>query len=107
PLVGEGQGEVSEKLLTDTDRAKLRNQALEWLRAELDTWSKLLETANDQQRQFIAQTLHHWRVTDTDLASIRDDAELANLPEDEQDAFRELWADVDALLARANANRCR
>jgi hypothetical protein len=36
------------------------------------------------------------------LAGIRDDAELAKLPEPERVAFRKLWADVDALLRKAS-----
>ena len=48
------------------------------------------------------QTLRHWQ-QDTDLAGIRDAAALAKLPADEQKAFTQLWADVAALLKKANA----
>ncbi len=40
---------------------------------------------------------------DTDLAGIRDAVALAKLPPDEQKAFTQLWADVAALLQKANA----
>jgi hypothetical protein len=46
------------------------------------------------------QTLNHWQ-RDTDLAGIRDTAALAKLPEDEQKAFTQLWADAAALLKKA------
>jgi hypothetical protein len=38
--------------------------------------------------------------TDPGLASLREDDALAKLPEEERDACRKLWADVDALLKR-------
>ena len=46
------------------------------------------------------RTLRHWQ-QDTDLAGIRDAAALAKLPADEQKAFAQLWADVAALLKKA------
>ena len=48
------------------------------------------------------QNLRHWQ-QDTDLAAIRDAAALAKLPADEQKACTQLWADVAALLKKANA----
>ena len=47
----------------------------------------------------IVQTLNHWR-NDTDLAGIRDEAELAKLPADEQATWRSLWHDVDQVRER-------
>jgi hypothetical protein len=38
-----------------------------------------------------------------DLAGIRDEHELAKLPEPEQAALRSLWADVEALRKKAEA----
>ena len=46
--------------------------------------------------------LRHWQ-EDSDLAGVRDKDALAKLPSDEQDAWRKLWADVDALLKKAQA----
>ena len=42
----------------------------------------------------------HWQ-QDTDLAGLRDAAALAKLPADQQKACTQLWADVAALLKRA------
>lgn len=100
PPVGEDAGGAAAKPLTDADRARLRSQARGWLEAELATWAKLLGAANAKQRQAIAATLKHWQ-QDTDLASVRDEAALAKLPDDERKGWKELWADADALLARA------
>jgi hypothetical protein len=91
----------TEKPFTDADRAKFRNQARDWLEAELKAWSGLLVSAKDhQQRQAIAGTLEHWR-EDTDLASVRDKHALDSLPEGERAMWRTLWADVDRLLKKA------
>ena len=90
-----------EKPLTDADRAKFRNQARTWLEAELATWTKLLASASREQRQTIAGTLKNWQ-QDTDLASVRGESALAKMPDDERKAWRALWADVDALLAKAS-----
>ena len=40
-----------------------------------------------------------WKV-DTDLAGLRDMDVLAKIAEDEQNTWRALWAQVDALLAK-------
>jgi hypothetical protein len=98
---GCGRGR-DDPLPSDDQKTKLRNQALDWLTAELGAWAKLLEleTAKNEQRAVIVNTLKHWR-EDAELAGIRDDAETAKLPEPERAAFRKLWADVDALLKKA------
>jgi tetratricopeptide (TPR) repeat protein len=98
-LAGCGQGKDA-RLLDDEDGVSLRRQALAWLRADLDAWAKLLDGANLEQRQEIIKKLKHWQ-EDRDLAGVRDTGGLAKLPENEGDAWRKLWADVDALLQRA------
>ena len=77
----------------DAAKAKLRGQALAWLRAELTAWTKLLESGPPQARPAIVRTLGQW-LRDTDLAGIRDAAALARLPAEERKAFAQLWADV-------------
>ena len=46
----------------------------------------------------MSETLQHWK-TDTDLAGIRDEAAIKDVPEEEQKALRAFWARVDAILA--------
>jgi hypothetical protein len=48
----------------------------------------------------VIRTLTHWR-EDPDLAGVRDPGAPEKLPEDERHAWRQLWADVAALLRRA------
>jgi hypothetical protein len=57
---------------------------------------------NPRAPPVILQQLAHWKV-DTDLAGIRDEPELAKLPEPERAALRSLWADVEALRKKAEA----
>jgi len=98
-LAAASQGK-DEPPLDDAAKAKLRRQALDWLRAELTVWTKQLASAPPQARPAIVQTLSHWQ-KDPDLAGIRVAAALAKLPAEEQKAFTQLWADVAALLKKA------
>jgi serine/threonine-protein kinase len=97
-LTGCGQGK-DDPPLDDATKAHWRNQAIDWLQADLTAWSKLLASGPPQARQSVAQTLQHWKA-DPDLAGIRDQDALAKLPTDEQNACRALWAEVDALLTK-------
>jgi hypothetical protein len=81
------------KALDHAAKTQLREQARVWLRAELDAWSKLLESATYLQRKDIRETLWHWQL-DIELAGIRDPKPLAKLPEDERKAWESLWAEV-------------
>ncbi len=88
----------------DAAKAKLRRQALDWLKAELSAWKRIALTIGPGNKEMVAKTLAHWKA-DGDLASIRDEAELAKLPEEERLAFKQLWTDVDQLLAKASGAR--
>ncbi len=96
---GQGKDEPSPDAAA---KAKLRRQALDWLKNELTAWCKLLESGPPQARPFIAQTLQHWR-KDTDLGGIREAEALAKLPADEQKACARLWTDAAELLKKASA----
>jgi serine/threonine protein kinase len=98
-LAAAGQGEDAARL-DAKERARLRKQALDWLKADLTAWGKLLDSGRPQDRPFLVQTLSHWQ-QDSNLAGLRDAASLAKLPVDEQKACAQLWADVAALLKKA------
>jgi len=98
-LAGSGQGK-DDPPLDEPTKARWRRQAIGWLKADLAAWSKVLEKGPPAARQSVSQTLQHWKA-DADLAGLRDAAALAKLPESEQKACRALWADVDALLKKA------
>ncbi len=95
------QGNDAAKL-DDKERARLRQQARDWLRADLALWTRQLETGKPADRAAVQQMLSHWQ-NDPDLAGIRDPAALAKLPGEEQKACTQLWADVAAVLKTANA----
>jgi Tfp pilus assembly protein PilF len=86
--------------LQDEERARWRQQALDWLRADLTWWNKEIDKVNGQERAVIAQQMQHWQ-SDKDLASVRDRTALDKLPKAERWAWQKLWADVAATLARA------
>jgi serine/threonine protein kinase/WD40 repeat protein/Flp pilus assembly protein TadD len=78
-------------------RARLRGQALAWLRADLVTWTGRTEDGTPSARDTFRQKLRHWQV-DPDLAGLRDEAEVAKLPEVERAACHDLWTRVNLLL---------
>jgi len=98
-LAAAGQGK-DEAPLDEAAKAKLRRQALDWLRAELAVFSQQLHSGRPGVAAQALAILAHWQ-KDTDLAGIRDAAGLAQLPADERKAFSQLWADVAALLKKA------
>jgi len=95
-LAAAGQGK-DELPLDDAAKAKLRGQALDWLKAELKVWTKLLESASPRARLTIFLALSNWQ-HESDLAGIRDTQALARLPKVEQTEWQARWAEVAALL---------
>jgi tetratricopeptide (TPR) repeat protein len=96
-LAGCGQGNDAAQL-DDKQKASLRQQALDWLKTDLAHWSSLAQSGKAEGRTLVRQILHHWQ-EDSDLAGVRGDA-LAKLPQTERDAWKKLWAAVEAVLAR-------
>jgi tetratricopeptide (TPR) repeat protein len=97
-LAAAGKGADAPKL-ADADKAKLRAQALDWLRADLSLWTKQVQSGQAADRAAAQQALRRWQ-QDGDLASLRDATALAKLPSNEHQAFARLWADVEALLQK-------
>jgi serine/threonine protein kinase/Flp pilus assembly protein TadD len=98
-LAGCGQGKDASGL-GDKERAGLRRQALDWLRADLDAWRKVLEKGADQARLAVVQQMQHWQ-QDSDFTGVRGPDTLDRLLEAERRDWRRLWADVADTLARA------
>jgi tetratricopeptide (TPR) repeat protein len=98
-LAGSGQGKDADKL-DDQECARWRKQALEWLGADLTAYGKLLEGGKPEDRALVQQRLQHWR-QDRDLSGLRDKDAVAKLPAEEREACQKLWADVEALLQKA------
>jgi serine/threonine-protein kinase len=98
-LAGCGKGKDADKL-DGTERARLRRQALAWLRADLEAWGGLLDKQPDKVRPVLIQRLGYWLV-DTEFAGVRGPQAFARLPEAERQPWQKLWGDVASLLARA------
>jgi serine/threonine-protein kinase len=94
-----GNGDGDGAKLDAAERGRLRKQAIDWLRAELDAVTKLLAGGNSAQRPGLLALLRNWQV-DHDLASLRDAGQLDKLPEDEQATLKRLWSEVDGALKR-------
>jgi serine/threonine-protein kinase len=102
-LAAAGQVEAA-KNLPDKVACMLRRQALHWLRADLTRYEKLAEPRERSGLQFVRQSMRHWR-QDADLASVRDTQALGRLPDDERNAWRRLWDDIDRLLWELRATK--
>ena len=100
-LAGCGQGKDADKLEAK-ERARLRGQALDWLRADLEVTARRLVNESNNAVMF-ANVLRHW-LADADLAGVRGPQSLARLPEAERQPWQKLWGDVAYTLARAQGN---
>ena len=81
-LAGDFKGD-DKPPLGEPEKARWRKQAIEWLKADLAHWNKQAEAGKPEAKGLVKQQLEHWK-EDTDLASIRDEAAVKGLPEDEQ-----------------------
>jgi serine/threonine protein kinase/Flp pilus assembly protein TadD len=98
-LAGCGQGE--DEIKPDAkERDRLRQKALDWLRADLAAWAKHAEGGEPADAASANRSLAHWQ-TDPDLAGVRDKDALDKLPAQERKQWQQLWYDVAALLQRA------
>ncbi len=97
----QGAAGAAEKSLNSAHRAKLRQQARAWLEAELETWSRRLESADKKQMRAIVEALQHWQ-DDAGLAAVRDAVTLTQLPEVERKAWKSLWESVESLRTKAS-----
>jgi serine/threonine-protein kinase len=82
-------------------RAALRKQALTWLREELDGWGR--RAGDPKARPQAEAALRRWR-QHPNLAGLRDPDALARLADGERKAWRQFWADVNALASQVQVN---
>jgi hypothetical protein len=97
----------------DADRARWRALSLEWLRADLKSSAGILsptapaaagpipDVTSGPPRLAIARRTLDIMTHHRDLACIRDEKELAKLPEPERKEWQALWVEVAALLKTA------
>jgi serine/threonine protein kinase/Flp pilus assembly protein TadD len=98
-LAGGRQGAGADKLDTH-ERARLRQQALDWLRADLKAYRQVLEKSQGKAGPAIAERMQHW-LQDNDFAGVRGADVLARLPKGERQEWEKLWQESEALRQRA------
>jgi serine/threonine-protein kinase len=84
--------------LAHQDRARLRRQALDWLRADLAAWARSPDTA------LMQKTLRQWQ-QNAALASVRDKEAQACLPAAERAEWSRLWSAVGELLRKTGEQK--
>jgi tetratricopeptide (TPR) repeat protein len=102
-LAAAGQGEGAAKL-DSKDRSRWHKQSLDWLRADVTAYGKLVDGGNPQDRALVQQRLQHWQ-NDPDLSGLRDKDAVAKLPAQERQACEKLWTDVAALLSKTQPKK--
>jgi tetratricopeptide (TPR) repeat protein len=95
-LAAGGQGTDSPKP-NDKERARLRRQALGWLRSELAARAKQSKSWWPGEAGQAKTALAPWQ-KDPDLAGVRDRKALAALPADERSEWDKLWDEVALCL---------
>jgi eukaryotic-like serine/threonine-protein kinase len=103
--------------LSDPERARWRAQSLDWLRGDKNACAKRFAPTSPPPSGTVPATMtyppepaalarktldiltHH-----RDLGCVRDKNELAKLPENERKDWQTFWADVAALLKKADSN---
>jgi serine/threonine-protein kinase len=83
--------------LTDAEKRRWREQAREWLRADLAACALALESRSQESRDLGNKMLVQWQV-EPDLARLRDPDELQRIPAGERDEWAALWSTVRAAL---------
>ena len=97
-LAGCGQGADATGLGED-ERARLREQARQWLRADLAARARAIDTGPTATPEANRAALTRWR-NEPDLACVRDPGELNKLAAEERKEHLALWAEVTSVLAR-------
>jgi len=97
-LAGCGRGADAAET-GEPERAKWRAQARQWLRADLSSLDRLMESDPGAARALGLKRLTEWR-GDPDLSGVRDAAELSGLTQEERQDCRALWDQVETALGR-------
>ena len=86
---GCGQGKDAGQL-DEKERVRWRQQALDWLRADLKFLTMHLKSNTPPARAFVQGMLQKWQL-DPAFSGLRDPQPLARLPKTEQEIYRRFW----------------
>jgi len=84
----------------NAERSRMRRQALDWLRDELEAVRLFLEREGEKAAPNVAGNMSRL-LADPAFAGVRGPEALAKLPEAERQPWEKLWKDVADLLKRA------
>jgi serine/threonine-protein kinase len=101
-LAASGKGDGDK--LGDQERTRLRQQAVEWLRADLIQWYQQADSDDPKVREGVRQKMKYWQ-SDADLTCLRDKDAIRKLSEDERDECRKLWEEVAAVLKKTGEKK--
>src|SRR5262249_51258478 len=102
-LAGCGRGEDAAKL-NEAQGTRWREQAREWLKADLTLWTKMVGTATSSgTTPDLAKKMLTQRQKEPDLAELREPNARDKLPADERKECIALWKSVADLIERAQA----
>jgi serine/threonine-protein kinase len=101
-LAGCGVGEDAGKL-SDSERARWRKRARQWLADELASVDERMSGASAADRARLRNTLMHWQAN-ADLAGLREPSALDKLPADERKECLALWDEVATVLKRGGVS---
>jgi serine/threonine protein kinase/Flp pilus assembly protein TadD len=82
--------------LDELGRVRWRNQALNWLRADLKSWTKKLRGGDAEEADEVRETLGRWQ-REPAFAGVRGPDALGKLPKPERAGWCALWEEVAAL----------
>src|SRR5262249_28656733 len=97
-LAGGGLGKDGAKL-SAAERARWRQQARQWLRADLAQWARSLDGGYELDRTLAKKILTRWRV-EPDLAGIFEPAAPDELSAEERNDYLALRHEVDVVVKR-------
>jgi serine/threonine protein kinase len=83
--------------LDPREQARVRGQALAWLRTALPTWQKAFDNDPDRQGARVFLMMRGWQRQ----IDVRGPVALASLPEGERQNWQNFWDEVDNLARRA------
>jgi tetratricopeptide (TPR) repeat protein len=96
-------GTVAEHDPFEAERkTPLRHLALQWLTAELESLRQRGSTGAASSGLSVLRSLRQWQ-TDPDLAAVRDEALVHELPSADQRDWREFWSAVERVLQEVEA----
>ncbi len=94
-MAGCGHGR-DEPLPDETARRQWREQARQWLEADLAAYRTLVESGTPAERALPPKQLGLWRVV-PELADLRNPGAIGQLSDAERQVWRELWARANQL----------